>query len=652
MFEMMQKTTVVRGGRLGRCTFAAAVALLSATGCRSPQDYREEADATSRAYLDAAQMEVSGRTEKFDIETPADTLRRRLMLDQCLYANDPASFGIRDIPANRYWRADERLMPGGDDPSISVWKGGTNAIEIGLVDSVRIAAFNSPEYRSRKETLFKAALDMDLEDDAFRSIFSGELDANMSIKRDPQEEDAIHNHSVSHQESASLGVSRKFRNGVRVTGSIMANLAGMLTGNTKTAWGSSADLSISIPLMRGAGELVNTESLTQAQRSFIYEVRAFEQYKRQFICRIESAYLALVLAKRRQENQDEAFRRVIRSTRRSYRMAEASRMSQSDFEQAHQSELSSKASWIASCQSYESTKDSFKMTLGLPPDARIEPREGDLVELERYVGRFAELAPSEYDMGDGEGADGEKIVLDPPDSVDGGDLKARTDAAIAIAFSNRLDFATSRDELEDAQRRLLIAEDSLRAEVTVGARAANFADLADPGMRRNGERHGKVHPRDWTANPVLTVDLPIERRSERNAYRNALIAVEAAVRSYQQAEDELKSTIRGDMRSMNQTKDNLRIQFMAMNLAERRVRNQEILLQAGRADMTVMLEAQDSLVSAKNSLYAAMIDYKNQELALQRDLGLLEVSVNGTWKEADLVALGVIRAPRSPASDS
>ena len=59
-----------------------------------------------------------------------------------------------------------------------------------------------------------------------------------------------------------------------------------------------------------------------------------------------------------------------------------------------------------------------------------------------------------------------------------------------------------------------------------------------------------------------------------------------------------------------------------------------------------MLEAQDSLVSAKNSLYAAMISYKNQELALQRDLGLLEVSVNGTWKEADLVSLGVINLPK------
>lgn len=100
------------------------------------------------------------------------------------------------------------------------------------------------------------------------------------------------------------------------------------------------------------------------------------------------------------------------------------------------------------------------------------------------------------------------------------------------------------------------------------------------------------------------------------------------------------------MRSMSQTRENLRIQWVAMNLAERRVRNQELKLQAGQADMTVMLEAQDSLVSAKNSLYAAMISYKNQELALQRDLGLLEVDVNGTWREADLVGLGVLPKPK------
>ena len=627
-----------------------ALTALAFAGCRSAQDYRHEADETAGAYLAAYQRQVTGREDPFEIETPADTLRRRLMIDQKLLVNDPASFGIRDLPTNLYWRADERLEKGGEDPSVAVWHGGTNALEIGLADAVRIAAFNSREYKSRKESLYKTALAMDLEDDTFRTIFSGLISGGADVYFDDEEDRALNgDHAVSHNEKASLGFSRKFRNGVRLTGSIMANVAGMLTGDTRTAWGSSADLSISIPLLRGSGELVNTESLTQAQRSFVYAVRDFEQYKREFICRIESAYLALVLARRQQQNQDEAFRRVIRSTRRSYRMAEASRMSQSQFEQAHQSELSSRASWIASCQSYESTKDGFKITLGLPPDACIEPRDSDLAALEKYVSDYAELEEQEYDMGkdDEEG----RIVLAPPDSVDDGELKLRTDRAIAIAFSNRLDFASVRDEVEDAQRKLEIAEDALRAEVTLGASVGNFADLASPSTRRGGENHGRLHPREYSVNPLLTIDLPIERRQERNNYRNALIAVESAVREYQAEEDSLKQTIRSDMRSLSQTKDNLKIQYMAMNLAERRVRNQEILLQAGRADMTVMLEAQDSLVSAKNSLYSAMIGYKNQELALQRDLGLLEVAADGTWKEADLVALGIVARPADRKKD-
>ena len=627
---------------------SAALTVLVFVGCRSAQDYRHEADVTADAYLSAYQQKVTGKVDHFDIETPADTLRRRLMIDQKLLVNDPASFGIRDLPTNLYWRTDERLEKGGSDPSVAVWRGGTNALEIGLVDAVRIAAFNSREYKARKESLYKTALAMDLEDDTFRTIFSGVLSGGADVFFDDDEDRSLEGHAVSHDERASLGFTRKFRNGARLTGSIMANVAGMLTGDTRTAWGSSADLSISIPLLRGSGELVNTESLTQAQRSFVYAVRDFEQYKREFICRIESSYLALVLARRQQQNQDEAFRRVIRSTRRSYRMAEASRMSQSQFEQAHQSELSSRASWIASCQSYESTKDGFKLTLGLPPDACIEPRDSDLAALEKYVSDYAELEEEEYDMGKDD--ENGQIVLEAPDSVDDGQLKLRTDRAIAIAFSNRLDFASVRDEVEDAQRKLLIAEDALRAEVTLGASVGNLADLASPYSRRNGEDHGRLHPREYSVNPLLTIDLPIERRKERNNYRNALIAVESAVREYQSQEDTLKQTIRSDMRSLSQTKDNLKIQYMAMNLAERRVRNQEILLQAGRADMTVMLEAQDSLVSAKNSLYSAMINYKNQELALQRDLGLLEVSSDGSWKEADLVALGiVVRPDRKPS---
>ena len=152
--------------------FTAPLALLVLASCRNAADYRREADETAEVYLSAYQQEAVGRVEKIEIETPADTLRRRLMIDQNLLAKDPASFGIRDIPTNLYWRVGDRMLPGGEDPSISVWKGGTNALEIGLVDAVRIAAFNSREYRARKEALFRAALGMDLEDDAFRNMGS------------------------------------------------------------------------------------------------------------------------------------------------------------------------------------------------------------------------------------------------------------------------------------------------------------------------------------------------------------------------------------------------------------------------------------------------------------------------------------------------
>ena len=630
--------------RFGR--FSTVLALLALCSCKNAMDYRKEADATEKVYLHSYQKAVTGRTEDFEIETPADTLRRRLMLDQNLLANDPASFGIRDMPTNLYWNVEERLLPGGEDPSLSIWKGGTNVLEIGLLDAVRIAAYNSRDYKSQKESLYQSALAMDLADDSFRTLFNGALAENMALYRseDGKDDDTILDHRViSHGESASLGFSRRFTNGIRLTASIAANLAGMLTGDRRTAWGSSADLSVSVPLLRGSGTIINTESLTQAQRSFIYTVRSFEQYKRSFICSIESAYLSLVLAKRQQQTQDEAYRRVLRSTHRSYLLSQASRMSKSAFEQAHQSELSAKASWIASCQSWEQTKDSFKMTLGLPPDARIEPLEKDLLELEKYVEKYAQLVLKPYQVANKD--EKGEFVIPQPDSVDEGDLKRRTDIAIQIAFTNRLDFVSARDRLEDAQRALYIAEDNLRAEVTLGA-SVNGLGTANGTMSEHGKFYGSsYHPENWRINPVLSIDLPLERRAERNGYRSALIAMEAAVRGYQSEEDSLKNSIRSAMRSMEQTKTSLQIQYIAMDLAERRVRNQEILLQAGRADMTVMLEAQDSLVSAKNALYSAMVSYKNQELSLQQQLGLLDVSIDGTWREADLVALGVLPDP-------
>ena len=113
------------------------------------------------------------------------------------------------------------------------------------------------------------------------------------------------------------------------------------------------------------------------------------------------------------------------------------------------------------------------------------------------------------------------------------------------------------------------------------------------------------------------------------------------MRAYQAAEDALKESVRGAIRSLRETREQLRIQYLAVELAERRVRNNDLLLQAGRAEMRDVLDAQAALLTAQNALFSAIKNYRIRELELQKVLGLLDVAIDGVWTEPDMAALGV-----------
>ena len=595
----------------------ATVAAVATAGCRSTAKWREAAHEAAARHIAAAQAAAGAQVEEIAVESASETLRRRLLLGQGLPVFDPASLGIRDLPENRYWRAGDRLLPGRDGADASFSPSGTNALEIGLQDSVRIAAANSPDFRAAKEELFASALALDLESHEFHASLLGALSGAAETTRESGA-----GRVSSHAEGAKAGVSKTFENGVSTDASLAFNLTGMLDGDRKTAWGAVADASVSIPLLRGSGRLVRRESLTQAERDLVYAVRAFEQRKRAFVVEIGRSYLSLLLALRTRQNEDANYRRVERSTQRSRRMADASRMSKAAFDQSYQSELAARARWTAACQNYESALDAFKTRLGLPPDSSVEPRESDMEELEGLVSGF---------LASEAGGSGPERGWNPQEAAE---------RALAIAFERRSDIATARDRVEDAQRHLAVAEDGLRAEVTLGG-AASVGEAASASTSRLGRSHAPFRMRDASGTGSLKIDLPLERTQERNSYRNALVALEGAVRDYQRAEDELKTSIREDMRALAQTREQLRIQSRAVELADRSVRHTHMLLEAGRPNMKDLLDAQAALLSAQNSLYRAITDYRQQELALQRDMGTLDATADGVWTESDLAELGV-----------
>lgn len=599
---------------------------LATAGCRTTSDWREEADERAEHYLNIAQKGVRGQTEKLVIETPADTLRRRLLLDQHLLINDPAALSIRDLPETEHWKAEDRLKD--DEADGTMGFDTTQPIMIRLDDAIQIAARHSRDYQAKKESLFKTALALDLEDYAFRTTFSGMFSSALnSSAPDGDRSTGIDN-------KLKLGAQQTFKNGTEVASSIAVDLAGMLSGDRDSAWGLVADASITIPLLRGSGKLVTMESLTQAQRNLVYEVRSFEQHKREFMVRVASSYLGVLLSKRTMLNEEENYKRVIVSTRRSKRLADANRMSLSDFDQSRQSELSARNSWISSKQSYESSLEAFKMLIGLPPDAKVALSDEDLTALQDYVAAFAKRELGEYDAGD----PGDPLELDPPESVDQGVLKDRVEASIQMAFKNRPDFQTARDRVEDAQRHLAIAEDAFRAELTLGG-TASVGEGVTASSAADGDGDFKVS--EAQLGGLLKLDLPFERTKERNVYRNTLIQLEATVRAYQESEDALKQSVRKAIRDIRERREQLIIQFGAVSLAERRVSNNDLLLRAGRAEMRDVLEAQAALLSAQNSLYSAIRGYRVNELELLKELGLLDVTVEGVWEAPDINTLAL-----------
>ena len=68
---------------------------------------------------------------------------------------------------------------------------------------------------------------------------------------------------------------------------------------------------------------------------------------------------------------------------------------------------------------------------------------------------------------------------------------------------------------------------------------------------------------------------------------------------------------------------------MAVQSAETGLRSANMFFEAGRSELRDLLEAQSALLTARNALTSAVINYRIAELQFQRDAGILKIDDNG-----------------------
>ncbi len=591
----------MRKKNVGKAISLSLIAAMAVSGCKSPETYRKDADKAAYDLIHQTEKELFDRESVFSIESPEDQLRRRVFEAQGLQTSGEFSLGIENLSKPELWP--EKDYPAKVD--ISDNSKYAQPIKISLLDALQMAAAHNFSYQQNKESVFSTALQLDLQEHYFENIYSGNVSNSVSASTSYTGSD-----SAVLSDSVDGGVSRRFKNGTRISASIGYAIAKMLTFGHDSSHSTAADASVTVPLLRGSGEFITTEGLTQAQRNLVYAIYNFERYKKSFAISIANSYYNVLRIHNQILNAEANYKSLKTSADRSRDLADAGRMTNIQRDQAIQGELSARNSWLSSQETYKTAVDTFKILLGLPTDAQIELDTSELDKVVAYTEKALnlDLTPARED----------KVIFnDIP-----GPFEIDENRAVKYALENRLDLKNSKAEIYDSQRSVIILADQLRAELSLGG-------SAQYGLSPDND----LDIRDGNYSAFLTLDLPLDRVQERNNYRNSLLSLRRAVRSCQSLEDDIKLNIRSELRDLKDKRNSLQIQAESVRLAGDRVRSASMFMDAGRAQMRDLLEAENSLLNAKNNITSSVIAYRMAELQLQRDMGLLGIDEKGLWHE-------------------
>ena len=199
------------------------------------------------------------------------------------------------------------------------------------------------------------------------------------------------------------------------------------------------------------------------------------------------------------------------------------------------------------------------------------------------------------------------------------------DAAIEMALAQRLDLANSGDAVDDAERKVVVAADNLGVELNL----IGSVGVGSPA----GTDFQRLQFQNGTYALGLEADLPLDRKAERNAYREALIALEQRQREHVNDVDEAELDVRSAYRQLQEAAERYRTQKSSLELSETRVESTTFLLQAGRVTTRDLLESQDALLGAQNNVTAALVDHAVAKLSFFRDIGILQVRPDGLWEQ-------------------
>lgn len=308
--------------------------------------------------------------------------------------------GRTQVTENPHWR---RYLP-------------TNKEGVLVVDrdmAVELALVNSPDYQTALENVYLSALSVTAERFEFDTQFFG---GNSTLYT---ADGRLLGGDTTLETDNDLTLRRRFATGGELVAGIANSFMWQFAGPDTNTANTLLNFNFVQPLLRYGGRDYALEDLTDSERALLANIRLFERFRRGFYTTImtgggnvgsptggnvsltsgrssgniaASGYLGLLQDQVEIRNQEQNIAGLQDSLSLMIELFQASKLNNSfQVEQTRQSLLNSQSRLLQLENSYASRLDSFKMTLGLPPDLDMEIRDELLKEFELIDPRLTAL---------------------------------------------------------------------------------------------------------------------------------------------------------------------------------------------------------------------------------------------------------------------
>jgi outer membrane protein TolC len=521
-----------------------------------------------------------------EVHAALASYEQRTLGDRAEWVQQPAPSAESAAPTSAPFGAESQpaaSAPTDTLPAEAIESGGREPLVLDLQTSLRLAFSSSRDYLDQRESLYLAGLRFTLTRYNFGPILNSTISYLWNDAENSRGSDSL---------AAGLGVSQILPTGgdLAVSGAVSGSRADdpdLFTppDPSEYAYDSTVQLNLRQPLLRGFGYEVSHEALTQGERDLIYSLRAFELFREDFCIRITDAYYRLVSQKARLANDEQNYRDAVYDRERTEAMLQTDRARPDDVFLARRREIEAEDALLVSRTDYKLALDDFKILLGLPTASPIE------------------LVDDEPEF--------QAVRIDPQ-------------SAVQVAHHNRLDLQTIRDRVEDTERQVRLASNGLLPDLDLSVDWAFDNDVSKPY---------DPTPERWSAAVGATLELPLDRKSERNAYRSALIALAQTRRDLERRLDEVERDILDQLRELQQLEKRITLQKDQVAFEKKAVEVTRIRRESGEAQTRDLLDARQGLINAQNALINLKVQHFVARLRLRRNLGVLFIDEEGMWRE-------------------